>query len=464
MAYSSIVFIFYFLPVFLALYYLLPKIPAKNIVLFIFSLGFYFWGGGKLIVLLLAVALLAWVFSLLIAKTDFKKGFLIIAILVFAGILVYNKYLGFIIDNLIYAGITGLPAMKSVTTLGVSFFTFQAISYNVDVYRKNHRFEKNPFNIILYLTMFPQLISGPLVRYQQLGPQLKGRTFNLTLFSEGVRRFIMGLGKKVLIADQLGHLVGQVVDNEMIHIRPELAWATMAIFALQIFFDFSGYTDMAIGAGKMMGFDLPENFNYPYVSRSISDFWRRWHMTFANWIRDYIFTPLAFQMRYWGKAGIFIALMVTFMVCGMWHGPTWNYLIWGVIQGLFLGLEELFLLKFLKKLKGFAILYSLFIIITCLAFFRMEHFSQAIHYLSVMFSPATEGALGIINFFTWEHGVIIFFAVLLCIPIKWPVRWQRIKNFDLKSTVTTVVLLLVFLLSVMRLVTATYNPFIYFKF
>jgi alginate O-acetyltransferase complex protein AlgI len=274
----------------------------------------------------------------------------------------------------------------------------------------------------------------------------------------------MGLGKKVLIADQLGHLVSKVVDNEMITIRPELAWLTMAVFAIQIFFDFSGYTDMALGVGKMMGFNLPENFNFPYVSRSITDFWRRWHMTFATWIRDYIFTPLAFQMRYWGKAGIFIALMLTFMVCGMWHGPTWNYLIWGVIQGLFLGLEELFLLKYLKKLKGFAIIYSLFIIITCLTFFRMEHFSQSINYLAVMFSPAKEGAKGIINFFTWEHAVIIFVGVLLCIPFKWPAKWNTERWLTLKTTVTNVVLVLVFLLSFMRLVTATYNPFIYFKF
>ncbi len=464
MVYSSIVFIFYFLPVFLAGYYLLPKLWAKNILLFVFSLAFYFYGAGNLVVLLLTIGFLAWFFSFLIAKTNFKRGFLILAILVFLGILIYNKYLGFIIDNLLYTGLFNLPKIHILASLGVSFFTFQAISYNIDVYRKNKRFEKNPAYIMLYITMFPQLISGPLVQYQQLQTQLKNRTFNLTLFSEGVRRFMMGLGKKVLIANQLGYLVAQVVDNNMIVISPLVAWVTMVVFTVQIYFDFSGYTDMAIGVGKMLGFNLPENFNYPYISKSITEFWQRWHMSFAAWIREYIFTPLALQMRYWGKVGIVIALMITFTVCGMWHGPTWNFLLWGLVQGIFLSLEELFLLKFLKKLKGFSVIYTLFIILTCVVFFRTENVNHAFSYLSVMFSPAKAGALGLDAFFTVEHAVILFIGIFLCIPINLPARFTAGKTGTTLRIIGTVLLVIVFLLAVMRLVTETYNPFIYFKF
>ncbi len=240
MVYSTVVFIFAFLPLILAGYYLLPKVWAKNLFLFFISLLFYFWGGGKFVILLLFVGFASWFFSLLIAKTRFKRLFLIISILAFVSILVYNKYLGFIIDNLIYVGVSGLPSIKTLTTLGVSFFTFQAISYNIDVYRKNNRFERNPAYVMLYIAMFPQLISGPRVRYPQLEQQLKKRNFNFLQFAEGIRRFIIGLGKKVLIANQLSYLVARIIDDDLIVISPLVAWVGMITFAIQIYFDFSG--------------------------------------------------------------------------------------------------------------------------------------------------------------------------------------------------------------------------------
>jgi len=463
MVFSSVVFIYIFLPVLLAGYYLLPKIWAKNIFLFLFSLVFYFWGAGKLVVLLLIIGFISWLFSFLIAKTKFKRGFLIIAILIFIGILIYHKYLGFIIDNLIYIGVTGLPKIKTLIFLGVSFFTFQAISYNIDVYRKNKKFEKNPGYIMLYITMFPQLILGPLVRYNQIEQQLKNRSFEFARFTEGIRRFIIGLGKKVLIANPLGFLVAQIVDNELL-ISPAVAWAGMIVFAVQIFFDFSGYTDMAIGVGKMLGFDLPENFNFPYISRSITEFWRRWHMTFSKWIKDYIFSPLAMSMRYWGKSGIFISLLITFIVCGIWHGPTWNFVIWGLVQGLFLGVEELFLLKYLKRLKGFGVLYALFIIITCLTFFRTQDVNHAFNYLTVMFTPLKTGALGLNAFFTIEHIIILVIGIIFSIPISIPAKLKIGRADKIIIVISNVLLVIVFMLSIMRIVAETYNPFIYFKF
>ncbi|MEI6123570.1 MAG: MBOAT family O-acyltransferase [Bacteroidota bacterium] len=464
MEYSSVVFIFYFLPIFLAGYYLLPKTWTKNLLLFVFSLVFYFWGGGKFVILLLSIGFFSWFFSLLIAKTQFKRGFLIVTVLVFVGILVYNKYLGFIIDNLVYLGARGFPKLELLTTLGVSFFTFQAISYTIDVYRKNNRFERNPLYVMLYITMFPQLISGPLTRYWQMEQQLKYRRFDFQRFSEGIRRFVIGLGKKVLIANSLSYLVNQIVGMEPCLISPLVAWVGMIAFAVQIFFDFSGYTDMAIGVGKMLGFDLPENFNYPYISKSITEFWRRWHISFSSWIRDYIFTPLATNLRYWGHAGIFISLMVTFLVCGLWHGPTWNYLLWGLVQGLFLGLEQLFLLKFLKRLKGFAVVYTLVIIVSCSVLFRTENLHQAINYYAAMFAPSASSVLGLDSFFMNEHIVVLLLGILFCIPISLPARFKTGTMGHVVQIVDKVFLLIVLLFSVMNLVAETYSPFIYFKF
>jgi alginate O-acetyltransferase complex protein AlgI len=322
MLYSSIAFLFYFLPLLLAAYYLLPKVWAKNILLFIASLLFYAWGAGYLVLLLITVGLSAWFFSLLMAKTRFRTLFLVLSIISFVGILIYFKYLGYIFESLGVGGMAEGIAIKVMVSLGVSFYVFQAISYCVDVYRKKNVFEKNPFYVLLYLTMFPQLISGPLVRYQQLGLQMKSRRFNFNRFAEGARRFVVGLGKKVLIANQLSILVALINDTPTALLSPEIAWVGIFAFTLQLFFDFSGYTDMAIGLGKMLGFELPENFNYPYISRSITEFWRRWHMSLSAWLRDYLFMPLSYSMRRWGNAGIFIPLMITFTLFGIWHGPT----------------------------------------------------------------------------------------------------------------------------------------------
>jgi len=464
MIFSSVVFIFYFLPVLIAGYYILPKIYAKNILLFLLSLVFYFWGAGNLVVLLVIIGFLSWFFSFLIAKTKLKRASLIIAVCTFVGILIYYKYLGFIIDNLIYAGVKGIHQVKMVTSIGLSFFTFQAISYNIDVYRKNHRFEKNPAYVVLYITMFPQLILGPLVRYHAIEQQLKKRVFELSRFSEGVKRFIIGLGKKVLIANSIGYLVNQIMASDITMLSPSVAWLCMIAFPIQLLFDFSGYTDMAIGVGKMLGFDLPENFNYPYISKSITEFWRRWHMTLSSWIKDYIFSPLAMQMRYLGKAGIFIALMVTFIVCGIWHGPTWNYIIWGVFQGLLLGIEDLFLLKYLKRIKGFGMIYIWFVLIMCAVLFRTEGIHQALDYYSVMFSAAKEGALGLNAFVMNEHIFALILGVFFCIPITIPAKFKTGKMGAIIQTIGIALLIIIFTISLMRIVGDTSDPFIYFKY
>jgi alginate O-acetyltransferase complex protein AlgI len=462
--FSSVIFIFYFLPLFLAGYYILPKIWAKNLLLFLSSLVFYFWGAGNLVVLLVCIAFLSWFFSFLIAKTKFKRASLLLAICTFVGILIYYKYLGFIIDNLIYAGVKGIHHVKMVSSLGLSFFTFQAVSYNIEVYRKNKRFEKNPAYVMLYIAMFPQLILGPLVRYPAIEQQLKQRKFEFDRFAEGVKRFIIGLGKKVLIANNVGYLVSQIMDSDITTISPAVAWLSMIAFSIQFLFDFSAYTDMAIGVGKMLGFDLPENFNYPYISRSVTDFWKRWHMTLSAWVKDYIFNPLAMQMRYSGKAGIFIALMVTFIVCGIWHGPTWNYIIWGAFQGLLLGIEDLFLLKYLKRLKVFGMFYVWFMLIMCAVLFSTKDIHQALNLYTVMFHTAKPGALGLNAFVMHEHIAALILGIIFCIPITIPERFKTGKMSTVFQTAGTVLLIIVFVISLARIVGDTSNAFIYFKF
>ncbi|MGD0710240.1 MAG: MBOAT family O-acyltransferase [Bacteroidales bacterium] len=464
MVYSSVIFIFYFLPLLLAGYYLLPRTWAKNTLLFLASLSFYAFGAGSLFILLLGVGISAWLFSYLIVKTGYKRLFISLAVIVYVGILVYYKYLGFIIDNLIYSGIRVTPMLKIVMPAGLSFFIFQAISYNIDAYRKNSRYEKNPIYVILFICMFPQLISGPLVRYHQIQEQLKSRKFDFAVFAEGVRRFVIGFAKKVLIADQLNVLVTQVMNTDIKLVGPAVAWTGIIAFTLQIFFDFSGYTDMAIGVGKMLGFELPENFNFPYISRSISEFWRRWHMTLSAWLRDYIFMPLSLSMRRWGKSGVFISLMVTFTICGMWHGATWNFIIWGAIQGLFMVLEQLFLEKYLSRFKVGSIVYTLMIVMTGFVFVRTTDISQAYHYLKAMFTPGDITPIGLNAFLTNQFKILILLGVLFSIPIKFPKKLHTKGVEHVKQWTAAVLLILLFIFSVMTVVTESYNPFIYFRF
>lgn len=464
MVFSSIIFIFYFLPILLAVYYFLPKKNHKNIFLFLASLVFYAFGAGRLLVLLLLVSFCAWFFSFLISKTKQKKLFAYLAVISLLLVLIYYKYLGFIIDNLIYAGVEGLPGLKIILPAGLSFFIFQAVSYTIDVYRKNNRFEKNPLYVMLYICMFPQLISGPLVRYHQLQEQLRKRIFSFSGFSDGIRRFIIGLAKKVLIANPLSLLVAQIMDTDITLISPPAAWLGIIAFALQLFFDFSGYTDMAIGIGKMLGFDLPENFNFPYISRSITEFWRRWHMTLSAWLRDYLFMPLSLSMRRWGNAGVFIALFVTFTICGMWHGATWNFIIWGVIQGIFLGMEQLFLGKYISKLKGFSVVYAMLIVLTGFVFVRTASLADAGNYLKAMFTPGEVTPLGLNVFLTKQYLLLIPLSILFSIPLKIPERLQGARYETMRRTLNAVLLAAIFLLSLMAVVTETYNPFIYFRF
>ncbi len=457
-------FLYYFLPIVLAIHYLLPRMYLKNAFLLISSLIFYAWGEGKLILLLLAIGGGVWFFSQMIVHRKHKKLYAYTAVIFLILILAYYKYFLFFINMFVPMGDGALSGMKYVMPMGVSFFTFQAISYVIDVYRQPQHHEKNVFYVILYISMFPQLISGPLVRYNQLSAQLKIRRFEFDVFTDGIKRFIKGLAKKLLIANPLGLFVNEVMQTELHFLGPSTAWLGIIAFTLQLFFDFSAYTDMAIGVGKMLGFELPENFNYPYISRSITEFWRRWHMTLSAWLRDYVFMPLSLSLRHFKKWGVFFSLLITFILCGMWHSAGWNFFIWGAIHGLFLGLEQLFLSKYLNRLKILSVIYTLLIICISFVFVAAKDLNHALSYLAAMFSFAADTALPPEAFVAKQHLFLIIIGIILCIPIAQLNVLHKPQLSQFKRITELLFLLTLFFLSVMALTSETYNPFLYFRF
>jgi len=462
--YSSVVFLFYFLPLVLAVYYMLPRLIYKNAILCVASLFFYAWGEGKLFILLLCVAFSAWAFAYIIYKTQYKKLTVFVAVICYILLLAYYKYFESALGLLFKNPSGALSDIKVLMPIGVSFFTFQAISYVLDVYRKPQAHEKNPTYIILYISMFPQLISGPLVKYEHMQAQLKTRRFKFDDFIDGIKRFIIGLAKKVLIANPLGLLVNEVMHTDMQYLGPSIAWIGIAAFTLQLFFDFSAYTDMAIGVGKMLGFNLPENFNYPYISRSITEFWRRWHITLSNWLRDYVFMPLSLNLRSLRKTGVFFSLFFTFILCGMWHSAGWNFFVWGAVHGLFLGLEFLFLNRFLLKIKAVSVIYTMFIIMLSFVFVATNNFEHALNYIAVMFVPASPTALGAASFIVPQHIALMFIGIFLSMPLEHLDMAKKILIKPFWPFVEIVFLIVIFLLSLMAVTSETYNPFLYFNF
>lgn len=464
MVYSSVIFLFYFLPVLLVLYYALRAVWLKNIVLFAAGMVFYAWAEGRLLFLLLAVGLSAWGFAYLIAFSRFKTLWVYVAVTAYILILVYYKYLGFLIDNFLFPFTGYMAHVRWLMPAGVSFFIFQALSYILDVHRDNDTFERKPLYTVLYITMFPQLISGPLVRYSHMAPQLRERIFDMGLFISGVKRFMGGLGKKVLIANPLGLLVTEITGADHALLAPSAAWLGMVAFTLQLYFDFSGYTDMAIGVGRMLGFQLPENFNHPYISRSVSEFWRRWHITLSNWLRDYLFLPMSLNLRRLRRTGVFIAVFITFVICGMWHSPGWNFIIWGAIHGLFLGIELLFLEKYLIRLRYFAVVYLLLVVITGFVFVSLPDTPSAMSYLGAMFTPASGMAMGISAFISNQYAALLVIGAIFSLPVKEMPVFNNKRFESLLNWTESVFLVIVFILSAMAVTGDTYNPFLYFKF
>jgi Predicted membrane protein involved in D-alanine export len=462
MIFSSTLFLFVFLPATVLFYNLIPPkyLPARNIVLLIASLIFYAWGEPKNIMLMIASIIANYIFGILHGRYDDKPGIrkfvLVLSVVFNLGLLGYYKYWNFFTGNRLWT--VALP-------IGISFFTFQIMSYSIDVYLRKVAVQKNPFNLALYLSLFPQLIAGPIVRYSDVELQLGARTTSMKSVSMGMRRFIFGLSKKILIAN----VVAAVADSIFVlETRPmATAWLGALCYALQIYFDFSGYSDMAIGLGHMFGFEFLENFNYPYISSSIREFWRRWHMSLSEWFRDYLYIPLGGNRK--GPVRTYVNLLIVFACTGFWHGASWNFIVWGLYHGLFLVIERLGFDKILDKLPKFVgHIYTLLVVLFGWVLFRVETLPETFAYLGNMFNFADFGfvhassQLGRLDLIMFIAGLILSAPILKYLGKL--MAKQGANGEAVTGAVSTVTCVVLFCFSILFLTGSDYNPFIYFRF
>lgn len=465
MLFTSPVFLFIFLPVVLITYYLLPK-KFKNFCLLIFSLFFYSWGEGKALLVLLMMITANYFFGLIIGSSKYKKIWLGVAVIFDLSYIFYFKYLvfslGILSSFLLKTGNEAISLPEIIMPLGVSFVTFHLISYVFDIYRKEIKAEKNILNFGLYILMFPHLIAGPIVRYKDIGVQIKKRRVSKDLLAEGIRRFIQGLAKKVLIANVMAAVADQIFNIFPHFLSGKIVWLALFSYTLQIYFDFSGYSDMAIGLAKMFGFSFKENFNYPYIATSIQDFWRRWHISLSSWFRDYLYIPLGGNRK--GKIRTLINIAIVFTLTGWWHGANWHFIFWGAYFGFFLILENIFLGNLLNKLgKFWQHLYTMSVVIIGWLFFRINSLSYAIYLLKVMvgINPNKVSVYQLGTFMNKEFLIITLIGLIIVTPFGKEIYQKIINKFPIVEVASLGILLV---LSIMQLAGDTYNPFIYFRF
>ena len=456
MVFSSILFIFFFLPCFLLLYFLVPK-KFKNTILLIFSLLFYAWGEPIYIILMLFSTLANYLLAILINKSH-KKIYLVICVLINIILLGIFKYSGFIIENINNLLNINLNNPNLALPIGISFFTFQAMSYSIDVYRKEVPVQYNFFDLLTYICMFPQLIAGPIVRYETIAEELKERTVTKEGFTQGFVRFLEGLFKKVLIANSIGLLWNNISSMPHSEISILTSWLGIIAYTFQIYFDFSGYSDMAIGLGKMLGFNYLENFNYPYIANSITDFWRRWHISLSTWFRDYIYIPLGGNRC--SKLKNIRNIFIVWLLTGFWHGASWNFIIWGLYYAIILTIEKYLLKDILNKMpKILRHIYALFLIIIGWTIFAIEDTTNLQEYLKIMFGINSYQLIdSAFLFFIRNYGILFVFAIIFSIPIKFNKTNKIIKNIKL------ILYIILFILTISYIVSDTYNPFLYFRF
>ena len=465
MLFSSIPFLYYFLPLVLAVYFLTPA-RFRNAVLLLASLIFYAWGEPKYVLLMLASILSGYGFGLLQERYRGQKGAKLVcglSVAVSLSFLLYFKYADFFLENFNAATGLGVPLLRIALPIGISFYTFQIISYTVDVYWGEPA-QKNLIHLAAYVAMFPQLIAGPIVRYSDIAQQLEHRSHSTALAAEGVRRFLIGLGKKILIANQLGELcsVFRASDEKSVLFY----WLYAVAFALHIYFDFSGYSDMAIGLGKVFGFHFLENFNYPYISASITEFWRRWHISLGTWFRDYVYIPLGGNRV--GRARQLLNILVVWLLTGFWHGAAWNFVVWGLMFAVLLIMEKLWLLKPLSKCRPLAHLYVVFFVVISFVIFNAENMGQALSDIGGLFGA---GGIPLVSaeavYCLRSFALVLILAVLGATPLlrNGLVRLSQYptagKVLNALEPFTLFVLLLVM---TGYLVDGSFNPFLYFRF
>lgn len=463
MVFSSITFLYYFLPLCILCYFLVPT-RYRNKILLIFSLFFYFYGESKYIIVLIFSCILNYYAGNLILKyPKYKKQILIGSLLINFGLLFYFKYFNFFITNINHIFQTNLPILQIIMPIGISFFTFQATSYVIDIYKNEIKPAKSLLDFATYLTLFPQLIAGPIVRYETVEQEMNERTTNAHLVAQGLKRFIIGLGKKVLIAN----LLGAFAESLSSLATPTLLsyWLKALAYTFQIYYDFSGYSDMAIGLGLVFGFHFLENFNYPLIAKSITDFWRRWHISLSTWFRDYLYIPLGGDRH--GKKKQIRNILIVWFTTGLWHGASWNFILWGLYFGILLLLEKFVFKKFLDKHKIFGHISTFILILFSFVIFETESISDIILFFKGLFD--LEGPFTSIetNFYLKNYFVILLIAFIGMGP------WLKKLYTKINSTTTGQKILnilepisLIVLLFVITgfIIDDSYNPFLYFRF
>lgn len=466
MVFSSTIFLCVYLPLVLLGYYICPK-KGRNLFLLIASLVFYAWGEPKYVFLMIFSILVNYIFGRLMDKHRENKKrlklMLVLSVVIDIGLLSVFKYTDFIITNVNAIFGANFDLLNIALPIGISFYTFQAMSYTIDVYRNDVRVQKNLIDFGMYITMFPQLIAGPIVRYADVQDQLADRSVTTADFSEGIMRFVVGLGKKVLLANQMGAVWSEIYALGG-DVSALMAWTGAIAYTFQIYFDFSGYSDMAIGLGRMFGFKFPENFRYPYQSVSITDFWRRWHITLSTWFKEYLYIPLGGNRR--GLARQALNLLIVWSLTGFWHGAGWNFVLWGLYYFVILFIEKLFLLKALDKLpKFFRHVYALVLIIIGWVIFASDDVSVLLPYLGSMFGA--NGAIGGMDVYTLLTKAVLL--IICCIastelPKKLFLSAAGAMNEKAAFTLKSVLTIALLALSMILLIGDSYNPFLYFRF
>ena len=468
MLFPSEVFLFVFLPVVLVIYYglLRKNMALKNTFLLLASLFFYAWGEPKYVFLMIATILFNWFYGILIDKVRDRKipVRVIMCLMVFTnvGILGWYKYSGFAVSQVNRFLHTNLTVPEVVLPIGISFFTFQAMSYAIDVYRGNGKVQKNPLQVGLYVSLFPQLIAGPIVRYETVAEQIEHRVENWADFSAGVTRFCVGLGKKVLIANNMAVVADaafNLIINDEFQASMGMAWLGAISYTLQIFFDFSGYSDMAIGLGRMFGFHFEENFNYPYISKTVSEFWRRWHISLQTWFRDYVYFPLGGSRV--SKPRMILNLLIVWGLTGIWHGANWTFIAWGLLYFVILTFEKLSGLS--RKNYWWGHIYTMVLVIIGWVIFRAINLGDAILYIKAMFGIGAKGIIDKAVFaYIAQNWIYYVFALIGCAPIM-PWIDKKLANNKVWQIVYAVGMVVVLVVSVSFISNNAYNPFIYFN-
>lgn len=471
MVFSSLVFLFVFLPITLILYFIVPK-RLRNLILFLISLVFYAWGEPIYVVLMLFSTVVDFIHGLLVEMYQDQpkkaKRVVLSSVIINLGLLTFFKYSSFIITNINAIFGTTFSIPNIALPIGISFYTFQTMSYTIDIFRRDAPAQRSIVDLGAYVAMFPQLIAGPIVRYRTVAEQLNHRRETMELFADGVKRFIIGLGKKVLLANNIGLLWDTISTTEATSLTVLSAWLGVLAFGLQIYFDFSGYSDMAIGLGKMLGFELLENFNYPYISQSITEFWRRWHISLGTWFRDYVYIPLGGNRK--GKYRTYLNVFAVWFLTGLWHGASWNFVLWGLYFGIIISIEKAFLMNWLNKSSSiFRHIYTIFLLLIGWGLFAFDNFEQLSNYFKVMFGLQGDGIYNQMTlFYLSSNAISLIILIIACTPLmKWIYSYMT-RSLKAKWVIEIIIMPVIYFgilfISTAYLVDSSYNPFLYFRF